>query len=447
MQPKKPETHADLFRSRLDSILDMNHCLCRLSREIDWSSFEQTFGALYSPGVGRPGLPIRLMAGLHYLKHAYGESDESVMDRWLENPYWQYFCGYEFFQHKFPLHPTALVKWRKRIGEAGMECLLAETIACAGRMGALTHHDVAKVNVDTTVQEKAIAFPTDARLYQKMRISLVREARRQGIELRQTYERVGKKALVMQGRYAHARQMKRSARETRRLKTYLGRVVRDICRKVGQPNETLSMLLSRAERLLEQKRDSKNKLYAVHAPEVECIAKGKAHKRYEFGCKVSIVTTSKRNWIVGMQALHGNPYDGHTLDQALQQAHRLSGMKPKQAFVDQGYKGHGVEDVEVHIVGRRRKKTSRSLKRWLKRRSAVEPVIGHVKQDHGMSRNHLKGAEGDRIHALLCGCGFNIAKLLAIILFAPFYLGRWRFFNAFNGYSCRDRKYQMLATA
>jgi IS5 family transposase len=226
MHPRKPQ--ADLFRLRLEQIMDMEHPLCRLSRQIDWPSFEKAFGQFYSPGVGRPGLPIRLLVGLHYLKHACGESDETVVNRWLENPYWQRFCGYSHFQHRFPLHPTALVKWRKRIGESGMEKLLEETIGCAKRMGAITHHDVAKVNVDTTVQEKAIAFPTDARLYQKMRIAPVREARKQGVELRQTYERVGKKALVMQGRYSHARQMKRAVRETRRLKTYLGRVIRDI---------------------------------------------------------------------------------------------------------------------------------------------------------------------------------------------------------------------------
>ena len=198
---------------------------------MDWSIFEQEFGPLYVEGFGRPGLPIRLVVGLHYLKYAYNESDESVVERFLENPYWQYFCGFEYFQHEFPLDPSSLVRWRRRVGSEGMEKLLKETVETAKREGLMKARHLERVNVDTTVQEKAVAFPTDARLYHKMRRVLVRMAKREGIELRQSFERLSKRALQMQGRYSHARQMKRAKRETKKLRVYLGRVLRDLQRK------------------------------------------------------------------------------------------------------------------------------------------------------------------------------------------------------------------------
>ena len=422
MRPKKPSSELELFQSQLDQILDHGHPLFKLAYQIDWSVFEDEFGPLYHPGKGRPGLPIRLLVGLHYLKHAFDESDESVAARFLENPYWQHFCGFEYFQHRLPLHPTVLVKWRNRVGPKGMEKLLGETIETAKREKLLKRTHLDKVNVDTTVQEKAVAFPTDARLYQKMRTRLVREAEKRGLPLRQSYRRLGKRALARQGRYAHARQMKRAARETRRLKTYLGRVMRDIGRKTSPGDEELERLWALAECIHTQQKHDKKKVYSVHAPEVECIAKGKAHKRYEFGCKVGVASTSKENWIVGLQHLPGNPYDGHTLKGAIEQVTRLTGWSPKQAFCDLGYRGYApLGDTDVHLVGRRKKKLSRTLRKWLKRRAAIEPIIGHLKSDHRMSRNHYQGQTGDAVNATLSAAGFNFRKLLAF--FSPFFAG------------------------
>ena len=288
---------------------------------------------------------------------------------------------------------------------------------------------MARVNVDTTVQEKAIAYPTDARLYDKMRRRLVREAGEQGIELRQSYVRLGKRALAKQGRYGHAKQMKRARRETRRLKTYLGSVLRDMQRKVAAPDSALQEVFALAERLLAQKRSDKNKLYAVHAPEVECIAKGKAHKRYEFGCKVSVVTTSKKNWVVGVDACHGNPYDGKTLAPALEQVARLTGWKTEQACCDQGYRGkqYWPEGIKVMLTGRRPR--SASLRRWLWRRAAVEPVIGHMKSESRMDRNQLHGRDGDRMNSMLAGAGFNMRKLLRAFRLRLFYIARFWLFE------------------
>jgi transposase, IS5 family len=414
MKPK--ETHhdqADLFRSRLDQILNSEHPLFVLADQINWSVFDKKFGALYSE-KGRPGKPTRLMVGLHYLKHAFDESDESVVARLLENGYWQYFCGFEFFIHKLPVDPTSMTRWRKRIGPKNMEQLLSETLETAKREQHLTKQHMDRVNVDTTVQEKAIAYPTDSRLYHKARVLLVKAAKNRNIPLRQSYLRLGKRALIMNGRYAHARQMKRAKREQKKLKNFLGRVYRNILRNCPQPDEQLAELLHNAKRLLMQKRHDKNKLYSLHAPEVECIAKGKVHKKYEFGCKVSVVTTSEDNWIVGVEALHSNPFDGHTLKGALKQMKQVVGWEAANAYCDKGYQGNPKQlgKTNVHLANRRKSSMKPNEWKWFKRRSAIEPVIGHMKQDNRMERNYLKGTDGDKMNAILAACGFNLRKLL-----------------------------------
>jgi IS5 family transposase len=416
MTPKKPVKSADdLYRSRLDSIINMSHPLVKLSQAIDWTMLDAEYGALYVAEVGRPGIPTRMMAGLHFLKHTYDVSDEGVVEGFIENPYWQYFCGCVYFQHRLPIDPTSLVKWRQRIGPQRMEKMLEATVKAAQDQGELKAVDIKRVNVDTTVQEKAIAFPTDAGLYQRARELLVKAAEERDIALRQTYARTGKKTFAQQGRYRHAGQMKRAGKATKRLKTMLGCVIRDIGRKCPKPDLELIHLLALAMRVWTQERHDQGKLYSMHAPEVACIAKGKAHKPYEFGCKVSLVTTSRSNWIIGAQALSGNPYDGHTLEGALEQAERITGRKIAQAYCDRGYRGVKLPEEKawaIHLVGRWPKGLTRSQKRWMRRRSAIEPIISHAKHDNRLERNHLKGEAGDRINALLAACGFNLRKLL-----------------------------------
>ena len=413
MKPQKPDNTADLFRSQLFQMLNMSHPLIRLSECMNWDAFETEIDVIYHDGAGQPPLPTGLLVGLHYLKYTFNESDESVVERWVENPYWQYFCGFEYLQHGLPLHPTNLTRWRNRVGDK-LETLLTQTIELALQTKAMSVRELDHVNVDTTVQEKAVAFPTDTRLYNRMRERLVVAAEGRDIKLRQSYRKVGKKALIMQGRYSHARQMKRAARQTRKLKTYLGRVVRDIDRKATDKDEELGDLLSLAVRLLAQQKKDKNKLYSVHATEVECIAKGKVHKRYEFGNKASFVTTSKSNWLVGAQSLQGNPYDGHTLENALTQVKEVAGRTPKNAYCDQGYRGHGINGTTViKIVGRIPKRATRATRKWMKRRAAIEPTIGHLKSDHRLTRNYLKGVEGKQANVVLAAAGYNLAKLLA----------------------------------
>src|SRR5919106_1772096 len=298
MRPTKPppEDPDDLFRARLSQQIDPRHPLVRLAGLIDWEGFEARFGQLYHPHVGRPGSPIRLMVAL-----------------WVENPYWQYFCGFDYLQLEVPIDPSSLVRWRRRIGQDGIELLLQETIAAAQRSEAVKAQSLERVSVDTTVQPKAIAHPLDSRLYHRGREILVRLAKRYGVPLRQSYARLGKKALRLASRYAHARQMQRARREIKRLKTYLGRLFRDLRRKLeARPEltERFARPLALVERLLAQQRHDQNKLYALHAPEVACIAKGKAHKKYEFGAKVSVAVTNREGLVIGIQAHAGNPYDG-----------------------------------------------------------------------------------------------------------------------------------------
>jgi IS5 family transposase len=435
MKPKKPpretEKQIDMFKVELEDLVDTKHPLVKLAGQIPWADFDEALEPLWCPDRGRPAITTRLMVGLHYLKHTFDLSDEQVVGRWVENPYWQYFCGMKHFEYTPPIDPSSMSRWRERIGEAGAEEMLAGTIKAGLKSGVIKKRSFQRVNVDTTVQEKAISYPTDAKLYYRMREKLVRLAKENDVPLRQSYVRLGKKALANTSRYAHARQMRRARREIRRAKTYLGRVARDIERKVkgdGEREEVFAEPLAMARRLLEQRRDSKDKLYSIHAPEVECISKGKVRKRYEFGVKVGVVTTSKESFVIGMKAYHGNPYDGHTLAASTAQASRLAGKElGGDVFVDRGYRKHDYEGpAAVHIVGRLKRGIKDSLRRWMKRRAAIEPIVGHMKNDGLLDRNHLAGVEGDKINAVLCGCGQNVRKLLAEFYFLPSFTRAFR---------------------
>ena len=413
MKPQKikKDPQLDLFKVELNRIVNAQHPLVKLSHQMDWNAFDQKFDPYFSD-EGRPAIPTRLMVALHYLKYTNHLSDDEALALWVENPYWQYFSGRQHFEYKLPIDSSSMTRWRKRIGADGAEELLSQTITTALKQKYLKETQCQRINVDTTVQTKAIRFPTDARLYDRMREKLVASAESEGVERRQNYVRVGKRILRRQQNYAHAQQGRRAARETRRLKTLLGRVIRDIDRKTANSSEILKEQLTLAKELMQQRRDSKNKIYSIHEPQVECIAKGKAHQRYEFGCKVGFSVTAKGNWIVGAKAFAGNPYDGHTLKQSLEQTQRLTNVKIQQATCDQGYRGHGVEGPRVLIVPRWKNKASKAIRHWWRRRNAIEPIIGHSKSDHRLNRNQLAGELGDQLNVIFSACGFNIKKLL-----------------------------------
>ena len=412
----------DLFRARLDQIINMNHELVRLAHEIDWPVLEERFGAVYSGGPGMPPLPTRLMAGLAILKHTFDLSDEALCARWVENPYFQYLCGETFFRHELPFDRSSMTRWRQRMGEDKIMALLQESLAVAVRTGAMKPADTRQVIVDTTVQPKNVMFPTDAKLIHRARERLVRLAKRVGLDLRQSYVRVGKKALIAHQRYAHAKQFKRANRALRRLKTYLGRTVRDIERQCAG-DEELEMIfkwpLYQAGTVMEQKqRQRGRKIYSLHAHEVECIGKGKAHAPYEFGVKVSVATTLKRSkggqFALHAMALPGNPYDGHTLATVIPAMERTIGNEIGRILADAGYRGHNAPDshrFRVFTAGQKRRVTP-AIKRQMRRRSAVEPVIGHIKAEHRMGRNYLAGEDGDAVNAILAAAGYNFSLLL-----------------------------------
>ena len=410
----------DLFRSRLDQIIDMNHALAKLARSIDWWFLEERLGAVYSDGPGQPPLPTRLMAGLAILKHTHNLSDEALCERWVENPYYQYFCGEEFFQHRLAFDRSSLTRWRQRMGEEKLKALLEESLSVAHKTGALSTKDLERVAVDTTVQPKAIAHPTDARLMHKAIEKLVALAKREGVILRQSYLRVAKRAAIMVGRYSHAHQFKRASRELKFLRTRLGRVIRDVGRKI-EGDEALkarfARLLDLAIKVRHQDHRQRGpKIYSLHAPEVECIGKGKARSPYEFGCKVSLTTpvTSPKGgqFVLHAKALHGNPFDGHTLGPVVADTEKLTGVEVARVHVDKGYRGHNHPNkFKVWISGQVRRVTA-AIGREMKRRAAIEPVIGHVKSDHRMDRNYLKGRGGDRANAVLAAAGYNFSLLI-----------------------------------
>jgi IS5 family transposase len=394
----------------------MSHPLVLLGQYIDWESFEATLGGSYHPTQGAPGISTRLMVALHYLKYQTDLSDEDVVAAWVENPYWQHFSGERNFQHSMPIDPSSMTRWRKRLGEAGAEQMLRATIETGMKMKAIRPTHLQRINVDTTVQTKAIRYPTDARSYHRCRERLVKSARSAGLKIKQSYEHVGRRLLMQSSRYAHARQMKRAKACTRTLRTQLGRVLREIERQVEQPTGELQKLLETAHKIHAQQRHDKKKIYSVHEPEVECISKGKAGRKYEYGNKVSVAVSSQGGWFVGSKSFTGNPYDGHTLAAQMKQVEKLLGKQVKEVHVDMGYRGHDYKGkAAIHVDKRQRGRTAQSLWRRMKHRAAVEPSIGHLKAEHRLERNRLKGTAGNAVNAVLAAAAMNFQKLMRAV--------------------------------
>jgi IS5 family transposase len=420
MRPKQqPKArHDDLFRARLDQIINMKHELVVLANKIDWAWLDAQLAERFSER-GRPAEPVRFMIGMFLLKHSYALSDEQVWDRWVQDPYFQYFTGEEFFQHELCHERSGMSHWRKRIGDK-LDILLQETLRIAQATGALKKRDLGRVTVDTTVQPKNVTFPTDAKLLGTAIQQLGKLAKAHGVPLRQSYTRVAKRAAMMAGRYAHAKQFKRMNKQIKLLRTRLGRVIRDIRRKIDGAAElemAFAAALSKASQIRRQKQRQRGwKLYSWHAPETECIGKGKAHKPYEFGVKVSLTTTNRRckggQFILHAKALPGSPYDGHTLKQVIEEIEALTGREIERVYVDKGYRGHSApKPLRVFKSGQKRG-VHGQIKKELRRRSAIEAVIGHCKTDGHLDRNFLHGRDGDRINAVMSAVGYNFRLIL-----------------------------------
>jgi transposase, IS5 family len=421
MRPKKHETtgEGDLFRARLDQIINMRHELVQLAGRLDWDWLDDEIAPLFSD-KGRPATASRFMLGLFLLKHTFGLSDDEVCERWVYDPYFQYFTGEEFFQHAFPHERSDLSHWRHRLGDK-LELLLAESLRLAHETGALRSKDLERVTIDTTVQPKAVTFPTDAKLLHAAIKGLNRLAQKYGVRLRQSYRRVAKRAAMMAGRYAHAKQFNRHRKQLRILRTRLGRIIRDIRRKTaGKPDleAAFEWPLTKASQIRSQQQRQRGfKLYSFHAPEVECIGKGKASAPYEFGVKASIVTTNARTpggmFVLHAKALPGNPYDGHTLAAVIDATEKLTGCAIERAYVDKGYRGHKTRDPRRVFISGQKRGVFGVIKRELRRRSAIEAVIGHLKTDGHLGRCYLKGRDGDAINTVLSAAGYNFRLVLA----------------------------------
>jgi transposase, IS5 family len=425
MRPQNPsckEPQGELYRTELINLINLEHPLARLARTVQWERFDEAFTPLYDPGNGRPAIATRLMVGLHYLKHLYQLSDEDVVEQWVENPYWQYLCGSKYFEHEVPIHATTMTRWRKKIEAAGAEQMLAETIAAGLDVKVIKPQSLQRVVVDTTVQERAVAYPTDAKIFDDMRRKLVRLAKREGLELRQSYERLGPQRLHDVGRSARGRHKAGIRKHTKKLRTYWGRVLRDIERKLPEKkrSESWQRALALARRIFRQQRGEGDRIYSVHAPETQCIAKGKLRKPYEWGHKVGLVTTAQGQFVVGAVAFSQRPFDGHTLAASVEQVEKMMGQAiPGEIYVDRGYRGHDYQGPARVFIAKIKRKQEPHLRRWYRKRNGIEAAISHMKNDGWLGRNYLKGMMRSRINALLSACGQNLRKLLAWLAAHP----------------------------
>ena len=403
----------ELFRSRLVDIINPEHELVKLATEIDWKGIENHFSPLYS-AVGQPSKPVRLMVGLLKLKSLYNLSDENLIGAWIQNPYMQYFCGEVFFSWKQPCDPTELIYFRKRIGKDGCERLLKSSIDVHGQ----EFHESDELIVDTFVQEKNITYPTETKMNLRAIEHMWDIIDKEGVEIRQSYRRTVSK-LKKQLRRNKGKAAKAAKKARKKIRNITGRLHRELMRKLGDALYRYDDLLGVIGCLLEQQFGDVgggNKIYSLHEPHVNCIAKGKAGKKYEYGNKVSVTQHNKSGLMVGVDSFATNPYDGHTLPGVLQTARRITGLEFKVAIVDGGYRGStriGNTEIVLPDNGKGLSQAQREeKKRQLTDRAAIEPRIGHLKTDHRVGRNFLKGIIGDHINAIMGAVGFNLKKRL-----------------------------------
>lgn len=409
-QPK--HTNQRSLFSTLQDQLDTKHPLCLLANSIDWQVFEKAFSVHYSSRMGKPAKPIRLMVSLLILKQLRNLSDESIVLTWSENLYFQYFSGEPCFVPKVPCSATELVEFRKRIGAAGVELILKESIRVNGKDG-----EDDTLSADTTVQEKNITYPTDTKLHKKIISKCVGIAKAEGIELRQSYKFTVKKLQILL-RFQHTKNGSSAARKARKkIKTIAGRLVRDIGRKLCTERLLVhQQQLLVYEKVLRQKRSDSHKIYSLHEPEVKCYTKGKEHKKFEFGSKASVLVTQNSGVIVGALSFNETLHDSKTLPEVIEQYERLTDKKPKEIFVDRGYRGpQQVKDVNIYVP-QTKKAISKTQRKKHSRRAAIEPVIGHLKQNYRLHRNFLKGTIGDAINLMLSAAAMNFKRVMNLWL-------------------------------
>lgn len=408
----KDSQQQHLFKPDLMKQLNPGLPLMRLSQIIPWQELEQKLVPLYAK-KGRPAKPIRLMVGLIIIKHLEDLSDEHVVEQWIQNPYYQAFCGEQFFQWKFPCDPSDLTYFRKRIGKEGCELIFKHS--------TLIHEEKAlesDVVVDTTVQEKNITYPTDTKLHLKIWVKVVAIGKKENVSFYRTYKkevaRIMKRIRFDKSKKALARKKITAAKK--RLKTIAAKLLRELIRKLPEHTKvnyqaTFDMFF----KILAQEKNSKNKIYSIHEPHVECIAKGKSHKKYEFGAKAGLIVTKTTGIIIGVQSFTGNPYDGNTLETLLKNVEKTTGIKPVNAYCDRGFRGTSVVGTtQIHIPKSDAPTAEEQAiaRKNFRRRSSIEGIISHVKNDFRLARCYLKGVIGDEINLLLAASAFNFKKMM-----------------------------------
>lgn len=411
--PSQPQL--EMFKTVLASFINPQHELCLLAKEIDWDSLEKEFAPLYGE-VGRPSIPIRTIVGLLLLKQIYNLGDETVMERYIDSPYSQHFCGEIYFQYKYPFDPSDFVHFRKRIGESGMQKIFKQSIDLFDK--DFIRKEVKEVRVDTTVQEKNITFPTDRKLTEKVIEHCKRVAKKEDVKLKRTYTFEIRK-LKQQLRFARKpKNMKKHIKAQKKLHRIAFKIYQDLVNQLNPIPKSYMGEFDVLYRVLTQQRDDKNKVYSIHEPEVLCISKGKEHKQYEFGNKSSFAYTRGSGIIVGAMAIEGNAYDGHTLEPQLEQVKELTGGKIKKAIVDKGYKVKGgIPGVDI-VMPKNLKGESYYLKKKreerCRSRAGIEGLISHLKYDHRMIRNYLSGTAGDKINTILAATAYNMRKWMRL---------------------------------
>lgn len=396
------------FYSTFEEQLNHNHPLYKLAQTINWKVFDEAFSKHYSLTQGKPAKPIRLMVGLLILKQVRNLSDESVVEQWAENSYYQYFSGETYFSPNPPCVATELVEFRKRIGSVGIELIFKESIKVNG-----DDSNDDNLSADTTIQEKNITYPTDDKLYKKIIKECQSIAKDEQVELRQSYTQTVKKLSTIQRFKKNKNGWAKAKKASKKVKTIAGVLVRELNRKL--PADILnkySVDLSLYAKVLAQKRSDSNKIYSLHEPEVKCYSKGKEHKRFEFGSKVSILVTQKTGVIVGALNFNSTAHDSKTLALALEQHQRLTDKQAKNIFVDRGYQGPKTINETKIFTPKPEKNITKTKRKRHSRRAAIEPVIGHLKSDYRMNRNFLKGVIGDEINVLLAAAAMNFKRVM-----------------------------------
>jgi len=406
------QNQGNMFSPLLSEFINMNHELVLLSGKIDWKYFEDEFSVYYSK-VGQPSMPVRLMVGSLLLKRIYNLGDETLCEAWIRDPYMQYFCGQAHFTHKFPCDPSDFVHFRKRIGEKGIEKIFAYSVLLHGK-----ESQSKMVLSDTTVQENNTSFPTDSKLANTIIGKCNVIAQKEGVSQRQSYVRIAKQLLRDTYNSTHAKRKKKAKKAVRKLRTIAGRLLRELERKL--PEETLSVYqqeLTFYQKVLDQKRADKNKIYSLHKPFTACIAKGKAHKQYEFGNKVGLITSFKTLIITAIKSFEGNPHDSKTIEPLLDQMQSSLNYRPQEVIYDRGGKGQKqIGNTIISTPSKPLKRDSEYQKRKkrnkFRRRAAIEPVIGHLKSDFRMGQNYLHGDKSPQINAFLAATGWNMKKMM-----------------------------------